>query len=31
VPLCPFVEGYIVRHEEYADLLDEEMFHQMRS
>jgi hypothetical protein len=31
VPLCPFVETYIERHEEYADLLDEEMFHQMRS
>jgi predicted GNAT family acetyltransferase len=31
VPLCPFVEGYIDRHEEYADLLDKEMFHEMRS
>ena len=31
VPLCPFVETYIERHKEYADLLDEEMFHQMRS
>jgi hypothetical protein len=31
VPLCPFVETYIERHEEYAGLLDREMFHQMRS
>jgi predicted GNAT family acetyltransferase len=31
VPLCPFVEGYIDRHEEYGDLLDKEMFHEMRS
>jgi hypothetical protein len=31
VPLCPFVEGYIGRHQEYADLLDNEMFHEMRS
>ena len=31
VPLCPFVEGYIDRHEEYAALLDKEMFHEMRS
>lgn len=31
VPLCPFVEGYIDRHQEYADLLDREMFHEMRS
>ncbi len=31
VPLCPFVENYIERHEEYAGLLDKEMFHQMRS
>jgi predicted GNAT family acetyltransferase len=31
VPLCPFVESYIERHEEYADLLDEDMFRQLRS
>ncbi len=31
VPLCPFVETYIERHEEYAALLDNEMFHEMRS
>jgi uncharacterized protein len=26
VPLCPFIASYIERHEEYADLVDEEMF-----
>lgn len=25
VPLCPFVAGYIDRHDEYADLVDHEM------
>jgi hypothetical protein len=31
VPLCPLVEGYIERHEEFASLLDGEMFSEMRS
>ncbi|MFV0318050.1 MAG: GNAT family N-acetyltransferase [Microthrixaceae bacterium] len=30
VPLCPFVEGYIERHPEYADLVDTELFDAMR-
>jgi uncharacterized protein len=25
VPLCPFIRGYIVRHPEYADVVDSEM------
>lgn len=25
VPLCPFIAGYIRRHDEYADLVDHEM------
>ncbi len=25
VPLCPFIAGYIERHDEYADLVDHEM------
>jgi uncharacterized protein len=31
VPLCPFVESYLERQEEYAGLLDKDMFHEMRS
>ena len=31
LPLCPLAESYIERHQEYAGLFDEEMFHQMRS
>jgi len=26
VPICPFVEHYIVKHPEYDDLVDHEMF-----
>jgi predicted GNAT family acetyltransferase len=25
VPLCPFIRGYIERHPEYADVVDDEM------
>lgn len=25
VPLCPFIAGYIRRHDEYADLVDHDM------
>jgi uncharacterized protein len=25
VPLCPFIAGYIERHEEYADLVDRDL------
>lgn len=25
VPLCPFIAGWIARHEEYADLIDEDL------
>lgn len=30
VPLCPFIAGYVERHEQYADLVDEEMTAQLR-
>jgi predicted GNAT family acetyltransferase len=30
VPLCPFVNAYIRRHEEYGDLVDHEMTHRYR-
>lgn len=29
VPLCPFVAGWIDRHEAYANLVDEEMLRQL--
>ena len=30
VPLCPFVNAYIRRHEEYGDLVDQEMTQRYR-
>ncbi|WP_436794983.1 GNAT family N-acetyltransferase [Actinospongicola halichondriae] len=30
VPLCPFIAGYIERHDEYADLVDHEMLAELR-
>lgn len=30
VPLCPFLRGWIERHDEYADLVDEEMDAELR-
>lgn len=30
VPLCPFIDSYIQRHGEYADLVDEEMTESLR-
>jgi uncharacterized protein len=30
VPLCPFIAGYIERHDEYADLVDDEMLASLR-
>lgn len=31
VPLCPFMAGYIRRHEQYADLVDQELSARYRS
>lgn len=31
VPLCPFIERYIKRHDEFTPLVDEETLRQMRS
>ncbi len=30
VPLCPFIAGYIERHDEYADLVDRSMLAELR-
>ena len=30
VPQCPYVRGYLERHEDYADLVDEELWAQLR-
>jgi predicted GNAT family acetyltransferase len=29
VPLCPFIAGYIAKHPEYADLVDEDLLAQL--
>lgn len=31
VPLCPFIAGWIERHPEYADLVDEELLAQIEA
>jgi uncharacterized protein len=31
VPLCPFIAGYIERHEQYADLVDEELTQELKT
>ena len=31
IPLCPYVRGYIERHEEHADLVDHDAWQQLRS
>ena len=30
VPLCPFIAGWIERHDEYADLIDDELHAELR-
>lgn len=30
IPQCPYVRGYVERHEEYADLVDQELWAQLR-
>lgn len=30
VPLCPFVHGWIERHDDYADLVDVELYQALR-
>ena len=29
VPLCPFIAGYIERHQEYADLVDRDLLERL--
>lgn len=31
VPLCPFIAGWIERHDDYADLVDQERYAQLRT
>ena len=31
IPQCPYIRGYIERHPEYADLVDNDLWDQMKS
>ncbi|MEZ5138653.1 MAG: GNAT family N-acetyltransferase [Acidimicrobiales bacterium] len=31
VPLCPYVRGYLERHDEYADLIDHDLWDRLRA